>query len=177
MAMGVRQLERKAVGRYQFARRLLAGTESLQLQVNAWYMTYLNRPASPQELSQSVAAMRRGLSAQALISRILAGPEFYGRTQQLVLSGSASDRYLTGLYRLAIDPASSPSPALMQLLRQTLQKQGRLAVSNQVLGSTAMDQNQTEAITIKTSQRPASGGVSVGKVGPNGLTARLLGRK
>ena len=177
LAMGFRQLDRKAVDRYQFARRMLAGTESLRSQVNAWYLTYLNRQASRQELTQSVAAMRRGQSAQKLISRILAGQEFYNRIQKMVQTGSATDRYITGLYRLAIDPASGPNTALMQLLRQTLQEHGRLGVSNQVLGSTAIEQNQTQAISLKTSHRPSKGSVTVGQVGPNGLTARLLSRK
>jgi hypothetical protein len=177
LVMGVRQLDRKALDRYQFARSLLASTESLQLQVNAWYVSYLNRQASQLELASAVAAMRRGQSAQSMISRLLTGQEFYSRTQQLVQTGSASDRYLTGLYRLVIQPVSGPSPALMQLLRQTLQKHGRLVVANQVLGSTAMDQNQTQAISVKTSHRPATSGISVGKLGPNGLTARILSRK
>ncbi|MFM7132169.1 MAG: DUF4214 domain-containing protein, partial [bacterium] len=177
LSIGTRQLDRHAISREAFARRLLSSTESLRLQINAWFVTYLNRQASSSELNRNLAALRRGQSPQALVSQILAGQEFYNRTQRLMNSGTATDRFLTGIYRMAIDPTAAPDAALMQFLRQTLQKQGRQGVAYQVLRSVPNDKNQTQAISIKVNQQQASGGISVGKSGPNGLTARLLSRK
>jgi hypothetical protein len=176
-ASGTRLLNRNALNREQLARRMLNSSESLQIQVNAWYITYLNRQASRQEILRNVAALRRGLSAQSLISRLLVGQEFYDRTQQMFATGSAADRYIKGLYSLAISPSDSPDNALMRFLRQNLQQQGRQGVVNQVLKSMPMGRNQSEAISIKVNHRPATSGMSVGKIGPNGLTARLLSRK
>jgi hypothetical protein len=65
----------------------------------------------------------------------------------------------------------------MEFLQQTLQKQGRFSVANQVLRSNPMNQNQTLAISVKVNQKPSTGTMTVGKIGPNGLTARLLSRK
>jgi hypothetical protein len=177
IAMGTRLLDRNVINRDQFARRILSSTESLRIQVNAWYQTYLNRQATAQEVTRQVAALRRGQSAQTLISRLLAGPEFYQRTQLTIQSGSASDRYLIGLYRFAIDPSSNPDTGQMQFLRQTLRRQGRQAVAIQMINSEANAVNQTEVISIKINQMPASPGMSVRRIGPNGLTARLLSRK
>ena len=175
--MGTRQLDRHAITREQFARRLLNSSESLRLQINSWYVTYLNRQATSSELTRNLAALRRGNSSQVLVSQILAGQEFYNRTQQIVATGSSTDRFLTGIYRLVIAPTATPDAALMQFLRQTLQKQGRLGVANQVISSSPNENNQTQAIFIKVNQNLATGGISVGKIGPNGLTARLLSRK
>ncbi|MFM7130417.1 MAG: DUF4214 domain-containing protein, partial [bacterium] len=176
LARGTRQLDRRVLTRDQFALRVLNSTESLSLQVNAWYSAYLNRQATSQELGRTVAALRRGQSAQSLLGRLLTGQEFYNRTQQIVTIGSAADRYLTGLYGLVIAPTTSPDAALLQFLRQTLQKQGRLAAASQVLASSPMSVNQAQAISLKVNHQPADASLRTGKAGPNGLTARLLSR-
>jgi hypothetical protein len=167
------------LNRDTFARRLLSSTESLRTQVNAWYVTFLDRSATSDEMTRNVAALRRGQSSQMLQTRLLASQEFFNRTQEMIPSGTSSDRYLTGLYRLAINPAGSLDAVLMQFLRQTLQTKGRQAVASQVLSSAPNQTNQTQAIFIKVNQKPANsaGALSVGKLGPNGLTARLLSRK
>lgn len=176
LAQGTRQLDRRILSREQFARRVLNSVESLNLQVNAWYMAYLDRQSSPQELARSVSALRRGQPAHAVLGRLLAGQEFYDRTQQIAATGSAADRYITGLYNLAISPASSPDAGLMLFLQKTLQKQGRLAVANQVLKSAPMAVNLAQAISLKVNHQPADSTLRTGLTGPNGLTARLLSR-
>lgn len=135
------------------------------------------RQATAQETARQVAAMRRGQPAQTLISRLLAGPEIYQCIQHMVQAGSTSDRFLVSLYRIAIDPSGNHDEARMQFLRQKLRNQGRQAVAIQMIESEAKAANQTEVISIKMNQVPASLWWSVRKIGPNGLTARLLSRK
>jgi hypothetical protein len=177
LSRGTRQLENRIVGREQFASRILISTESLNLQVQAWFTTYFNRQPTSRELSRNVAALRNGQPAASLITRLLMSQEFYNRTQQFVASGSPADRYITGIYKLVINPAGMPDAALMQFLRQQLQRQGRAGVAANVVNSMPSTRNQTQSVYLKVNHQPADRSQMDIRINPIRLSARLLSRK
>jgi hypothetical protein len=175
-----RLLDRNAISRYQFAYRTTNTDEARLLRINAWYLNYYGRSATKQESNQALRRIRSGRSETSVLGGILNSQEFFQRTQTLVSNGSSRDRFITALYKLAIDPSGSPSPVLQQFLTRTYMQKGRPAVIMNVLQSSPVAINQAEGLSIQINKAPASQNeikVRLKQSRPNGLQSLLISNK
>jgi len=173
-------LDRRVITRLQLATKLTNSDEARLLRVNAWYLNYFGRPATQVESKQALRRMHSGQSETRILSGILSSSEFFGRTQSLASTGFSRDRFITSLYKLAIDPSGTPTPALQHFLNRLYQTRGRTAVVMNILQSSPATQNQAEALSILINQAPATRSVQPIRLGqnhPKGLQAILLSRK
>ena len=173
-------LDKNAITRLQLANKLTNTDEARLLRVNAWYLNYFGRPATRQESGQALRRIHSGQSETRILAGILSSQEFFKRTQMLVETGFSRDRFITSLYKLAIDPSGTPATALHQFLSRTYQTRGRTAVILNVLQSAPVAQNQAEALSILINQAPATRQnvqVRLSQSRPTGLQASLLSRR
>ena len=173
-------LDKNAITRLQLANKLTNTDEARLLRVNAWYLNYFGRPATRQESGQALRRIHSGQSETRILAGILSSQEFFKRTQMLVDIGFSRDRFITSLYKLAIDPSGTPATALHQFLSRTYQTRGRTAVILNVLQSAPVAQNQAEALSILINQAPATPQevqIRLSQSRPTGLQASLLSRR
>ena len=173
-------LDRNTITRLQLANKLTNSDEARLLRINAWFLNYFGRPATKQESTQSLRRIHSGQSETRVLAGFLANQEFFNRTQSLIATGFSRDRFITGLYKLAIDPSGTPSPALHRFLNQTWQTKGRTAVILNVLQSAPVARNQAEGLSILINQAPAQPQdvqVRLGQSRPSGVQALLLSRR
>jgi hypothetical protein len=173
-------LDRNTISRLQLANKLTNSDEARLLRINAWFLNYFGRPATKQESTQSLRRIHSGQSETRVLAGLLANQEFFNRTQSLITTGFSRDRFITGLYKLAIDPSGTPSPALHRFLNQTWQTKGRMAVILNVLQSAPVARNQAEGLSILINQAPAQPQdmqVRLGQTRPSGIQALLLSRR
>jgi hypothetical protein len=173
-------LGRHTITRLQLATKLTTTDEARLLRVNAWYLNYFGRPASQLESKQALRRMRSGQSETRILAGILSAEEFFDRTQTIAKTGHSADRFITSLYKLAIDPSGRPTPALSRFLGRIYQTRGRTAVVMNVLQSAPVAQNQAEALSILINQAPANRAIPqirLGQSRPTGVQATLLSRK
>jgi hypothetical protein len=173
-------LDRNTITRLQLANKLTNSDEARLLRINAWFLNYFGRPATRQESTQSLRRIHSGQSEIRVLAGLLSSQEFFQRTQSLISTGFSRDRFITGLYKLAIDPSGAPSPALHRFLNQTWQKKGRMAVILNVLQSAPVARNQVEGMSILINQTPAQPQdvqVKLGQTRPSGVQALLLSRR
>jgi hypothetical protein len=173
-------LDRNTITRLQLANKLTNSDEARLLRINAWFLNYFGRPATTQESTQSLRRIHSGQSETRVLAGLLANQEFFNRTQSLISTGFSRDRFITGLYKLAIDPSGAPSPALHRFLNQTWQTKGRMAVILNVLQSAPVARNQVEGLSILINQSPAQPQdvqVRLGQTRPSGVQALLLSRR
>jgi hypothetical protein len=76
--------------------------------VKSWYVQYLGRSAFNGEEQVWVNALNAGQSEDQVLSGILSSPEFFGRAQTLIASGSADERFVQALYALLLNRAAAP---------------------------------------------------------------------
>jgi hypothetical protein len=173
-------LDRNTISRLQLANKLTNSDEARLLRINAWFLNYFGRPATKQESTQSLRRIHSGQSETRVLAGLLANQEFFQRTQSLISTGFSRDRFITGLYKLAIDPSGRPSPSLHRFLNQTWQTKGRTAVILNVLQSAPVARNQAEGLSILINQSPAQPQdvqVRLGQTRPSGIQALLLSRR
>ena len=173
-------LDRNTITRLQLANKLTNSDEARLLRINAWFLNYFGRPVTKLESNQALRRIRSGQSETRVLAGLLSNQEFFNRTQSLITTGFSRDRFITGLYKLAIDPSGTPSPALHRFLNQTWQTKGRTAVILNVLQSAPVARNQAEGLSILINQAPAQPQdvqVRLGQSRPSGVQALLLSRR
>jgi hypothetical protein len=77
--------------------------------VKSWYLAFLGRAAQGGEEQGWVNLLLQGQSEEQVLSGILGSPEFYGRAQTLIGSGSADERYVQALYLLLLNRTGEPA--------------------------------------------------------------------
>ena len=151
-----RQLDAFSVSRFDIANAIGTSTEAKSLLVDAWYRNYLGRPASPAETAPWVRLLTANHSETEVLSWILASPEFASRVGIIEHGTDPAVDYITGLYRLAIDPSGQPAPALLANLLEILKTEGKAAVASAILGSGQFLANQAESLNIQINYQAAN---------------------
>jgi hypothetical protein len=175
------KLDQKATSRLRVAQLLLGSNEARALQVQSWYQQFLGRPASAHEQRQMLKQLAAGNTQVQVLSALLGGAEFHKVTQRLVPTGSTTNRYISGLYKMLLDPSGAPDNSMRQYLHQVVRNRGRAAAEADLLASSRFGKTQAEAISILIDDQPASHNslpmVQYSSFKPNGLAARLLSHK
>jgi hypothetical protein len=132
-------------------------------QVKSWYLAYLGRAAQGGEELGWVGLLSQGQTEEQVLSQILASPEFFGRAQGLVTSGSADERYAQALYLVLLNRTGSP--AEVAAWAAAVPSQGRQGVALGFLTSPEFRGYQFEGYYNALLRRP---------VDPLGLSAWVL---
>ena len=132
-------------------------------------------------MRQSLATWKKTNSDIQVLAPILATQEFYNITQSLITTGTPQQRYVTGLYKLAINPSTTIPTPLKNLMLQTPVKQGRNAIVLRMLTSPDYVNTQRESLSVTLDHLSAVND-SVMKTAPvtfnfSFLKARLMGKK
>ncbi len=181
LSQWVSQLTRFPNTRTCFAQSLVDSTEYRSIQIRTWYQTYLGRPATTPEVNQSLAVWKKTNSDIQVLAPILATQEFYNITQSLITTGTPQQRYVTGLYKLVINPSTTIPTPLKNLMLQTPVKQGRNAIVLRMLTSPDYVNTQRESLSVTLNHLSAVND-SVMKTAPvtfnfSFLKAWLMGKK
>ena len=159
MALGLDQrtkaLDAHTVTRLNMATEVGKSQEAYTLLVNAWYKNYLGRSPKPAELSQSLFGLRTNQSETEVLSKILAGTEFAKRMNAVQKEKTSAERFIVGLYKLAVNPSGTPTKDALTSLLNMERTQGRAAVASTMLKSSQYLANQTEALSIQINQKPS----------------------
>jgi hypothetical protein len=83
--------------------------EARTLLVKQMYTRYLGRQAVHGEEQGWVNALVRGTTEEAVLTAILASPEFYARAQTLVTSGTADQRFIQAMYQTLLNRPALPA--------------------------------------------------------------------
>jgi hypothetical protein len=111
--------------------------------VRSWYSTYLGRQANGVEELGWVNSLLQGRSEEAVLTQILASPEFYAHAQQLSSSGTADERYVRALYMTLLN--RSPSDAEVAFQVGALGSVGYAGLAHSFLTSLEFRTDQLEA--------------------------------
>ena len=159
MALGLDQrtkaLDTHTVTRLTMATEVGKSQEAYTLLVNAWYKNYLGRSPKPAELSQSLFGLRTNQSETEVLSKILAGTEFEKRMNAMQKEKTSAERFIVGLYKLAVNPSGTPTKDALTSLLNMERTQGRAAVASTMLKSSQYLANQAEALSIQINQKPS----------------------
>jgi hypothetical protein len=161
------------------ANEIGTSTEAWSLLVDAWYRNYLGRPAKSTEVAPWVNLLKAGQSEIEVLSQILSSREFAIRIGKIQNGTNRAEHFITGLYRLAIDPSGRPAPTVLANLMNLEKTQGRTAVARAILGSGHILAHQAESLSIQIDHRPASEQIIAERSelrSSNELRAWLLGR-
>jgi hypothetical protein len=102
------------------------GTDHL---VRGWYVTFLGRPAMGGEEQGFVNLLRGGQTEEQVLSILLGSQEFFTRTQTLVSTGTAQQRFVTALFQVLLNRTPTAAELTAQVGNlATLGQQG-LALS------------------------------------------------
>ncbi len=175
------ELDQKGSSRLRVAQLLLGSDEARTLQVQGWYQQFLGRPASAHEQRHMLKQLAAGKTQVQVLSALLGGAEFHKVTRTLVSGGTTNNRFITGLYKMLLDPSGAPDAAMRKYLDQVVRTRGRVAAAADLLASSRFGKIQAEAISIlideKSASRNSMPSVQYSSFKPNGLAALLLSRK
>ncbi len=154
-----RRLDNHSLSRTAMATEIGTSSEAYSLMVGGWYKNYLGRTGQPFEIAPWVKLLQSNHSETEVLSHILSSPECAARMATLQKGTKAAERYITGVYRLVIDPSGAPSPAVLTNLLKVEKAQGKIAVARAILGSAHYLAHQAESLNIQINQQPSNGQV------------------
>jgi hypothetical protein len=139
------------------ARGVTASFEAQDHLVNTWYLTYLGRSAQGGEEQYWVNQLAQGQTHEQVLSGILSSDEFVNRTQSLVASGTADERYVQSLYQVLLNRTGTAADVAYWV--NQLPQLGRQGVAQGFLGATEFREDQFEGYYNALLHRPAEAGM------------------
>jgi hypothetical protein len=120
--------------------------------VKTWYRTYLGREAQGGEEQYWVSQLAQGQTHEQVLGGILSSDELFDRTQALVGSGAAEERYVQGLYQQLLNRSGSAAEVAYWV--NQLPQLGRLGVAQGFLGAAEFRMDQFEGYYNALLHRP-----------------------
>jgi parallel beta-helix repeat protein len=120
--------------------------------VTSWYQTYLRRPPVNGEEQYWVSQLAQGKTDEQVLSGILGSDEFFNRTQPLVGSGTAEERYVQGLYQQLLNRTGNATEVAYWV--SELPQLGRQGVARGFLEASEFRADQIEGYYNALLHRP-----------------------
>jgi hypothetical protein len=153
----VAALNRGAMSQADVARGIASSIEAQDCLVNAWYVTYLGRQAQGGEEQYWVNQLAQGQTQEQVLSGILSSDEFFNRTQTMVASGTAEERYVQGLYQVLLNRSGTAADVAYWV--NQLSQLGQQGVALGFLGATEFREDQFEGYYNSLLHRPSDAGM------------------
>jgi hypothetical protein len=151
-AYWVAALNSGALSRAAVAQGIASSIEAQNRLVNMWYLTYLGRPAQGGEEQYWVNQLAHGQTHEQVLDGILSSDEFVNRTQSLVASGTADERYVQGLYQVLLNRTGAAAEVAYWVNR--LPQLGRQGIVQEFLGAKEYRADQFEGYYNALLHRP-----------------------
>src|SRR5262249_49366737 len=148
----VAALDSGALSRADVAQGIASSAEAEDRLVQTWYRTYLGRPAQGGEEQYWVSRLAQGQTHEQVLGGLLSSDEFVNRTQALVGSGTADERYVQGLYRQLLNRSGTAAEVAYWVER--LPQLGRQGVAQGFLGAAEFRADQFEGYYNALLHRP-----------------------
>jgi hypothetical protein len=134
----------------------LSATDAARtLLLQAWFISYAGRSATPAEITSWLATFRSVSNPLTVQQRFLNSPPVYNAMQTYVTTGTPDQRYISGLWRLLVDPGTPTSASTLEYWMKQQTQLGRAKMTANMLGQLSYVTNQSQAFTQLINQRNA----------------------
>ena len=141
--------------RTQLVDNLSATDAARTLLLQAWFISYAGRSATPAEITSWLATFRSVSNPLTVQQRFLNSPPVYNAMQTYVTTGTPDQRYISGLWRLLVDPGTPTSASTLDYWMKQQTQLGRAKMTANMLGHLSYVTNQSQAFTQLINQRNA----------------------